>query len=191
MSALSPSTEKELLLWVPIREYVNGWFHRSIPIEVWTGTIEGHPAWTDGLIAIIGTPPPACKVMGEKPIERIVGHCARPTLERVTPVAVVWIDPHAIVVFSNGSLAQVKYYNLIVHEWPGAAWFSDEAAKESPRAPIVAKLHGRLVACVAGMKPADWEPRIQGLLQTELCSHERLNEDGICRNCGADKRGIG
>lgn len=23
------------------------------------------------------------------------------------------------------------------------------------------------------------------------CSHERLNEEGICRACGADKRGIG
>ena len=23
------------------------------------------------------------------------------------------------------------------------------------------------------------------------CSHERLNEEGICRQCGADKRGIG
>lgn len=23
------------------------------------------------------------------------------------------------------------------------------------------------------------------------CNHERLNEDGICRSCGADKRGIG
>jgi hypothetical protein len=25
----------------------------------------------------------------------------------------------------------------------------------------------------------------------EPCAHERLNEDGICRSCGADKRGIG
>ncbi len=22
------------------------------------------------------------------------------------------------------------------------------------------------------------------------CTHERLNEDGICRNCGADRRGL-
>ena len=25
----------------------------------------------------------------------------------------------------------------------------------------------------------------------ETCSHFRLDEDGICRRCGADKRGIG
>lgn len=28
-------------------------------------------------------------------------------------------------------------------------------------------------------------------LKVPPCQHERLNEDGICRQCGADKRGIG
>jgi hypothetical protein len=27
--------------------------------------------------------------------------------------------------------------------------------------------------------------------ESNLCPHERLNEDGICRRCGSDCRGIG
>lgn len=32
--------------------------------------------------------------------------------------------------------------------------------------------------------------RIPGLLKEFRCKHDRLNEDGICRACGADRRGI-
>jgi hypothetical protein len=31
-----------------------------------------------------------------------------------------------------------------------------------------------------------------GEMQAQIvCAHERLDEDGICRQCGADKRGLG
>lgn len=32
------------------------------------------------------------------------------------------------------------------------------------------------------------EPKRQGSIS---CLHERLNEEGICRNCGSDERGVG
>lgn len=32
--------------------------------------------------------------------------------------------------------------------------------------------------------------KILKLLELNDCPHERLNEDGICRSCGADRRGI-
>ena len=32
-------------------------------------------------------------------------------------------------------------------------------------------------------------PEVRRILKVD-CPHERLNEDGICRQCGADRRGI-
>lgn len=52
------------------------------------------------------------------------------------------------------------------------------------------------ISCVAFMegKPL---PTMNKAIEAELtpvvqrrCGHERLNEDGICRSCGADKRGL-
>lgn len=36
-----------------------------------------------------------------------------------------------------------------------------------------------------------WHLQETSQIRPAVCSHERLDEDGICRSCGADKRGIG
>lgn len=38
---------------------------------------------------------------------------------------------------------------------------------------------------------ASWLRRAAAEGGKDACPHDRLNEDGICRSCGADKRGIG
>jgi hypothetical protein len=63
----------------------------------------------------------------------------------------------------------------------GAAW---AASPESADMIAEAIRDGRRV------EPHTGPIAIPQLCAVHSCQHERLNEDGICRQCGADRRGI-
>jgi hypothetical protein len=62
-------------------------------------------------------------------------------------------------------------------------------------------LEGLLARADAGAGPCDWLKHERDIARAALakagrapaakCPHDRLDEDGMCRQCGADKRGIG
>ena len=168
-----------MLKHVPIDEFIPGWFHKDPPIPVWTGNIEGFPAWTDGHIMLIGKPPAACEVQGEKDLSMPLKSARRPTLERLKPVAIALIGSYTSVVFSIGCYAQVKYWNVVHHEIPDCEWFGDERSKTDPQAPLVIRSFGKTVGLLCCLRGEDWQPQVNELLGNTT-TPERTRAPGGC-----------
>lgn len=120
---------------------------------VWTGTIDGFAAWTNGHFAVVGDLPSECE---SKPIDFSKMLNDIPSeLKELTPVA---FERHSsevtVVLFSDGeSVLNLRFYEAAKLRWPDARFFcSDPPDKRGYHCPIVVMSNGQRVAIIQRMR---------------------------------------
>jgi hypothetical protein len=148
-------------VWMPIAGFVPDWF--SFAGKVWTGEMNGKPAWTEGHVMCIGTPPPNAIIEGTKDFSVPLQNSKRETLIEIFPVAVAELGlGKLVVIFSDGHIVDVKFYNWIHARFEPAHWFGDDASKKS--APMSIFHAGKQVALLCGMRADGFETKITEII---------------------------
>lgn len=150
--------------WIPVARHVPGWF--DFDGEVRTGEINGQPAWTDGSVMCLGSPPAFATVMGPKDFSRPLRNAERENLRELTPLAVAELGSYTVVVFSDGHAVQAKFYDLIHSLWPVARWFGDDESQNTEARPISIRQDGELVALVMAIKWDGCREEIASIIQS-------------------------
>jgi hypothetical protein len=153
--------------WVPIREYVPGFFSSTPMEKAWLGEMNGQPAWTDGSVMLLGSPPRGFfEIAGTTIFEPVVSKADR-EVEKIVPVAVSDLIPSGVVIFSNGWIVKTKYYILVRRTFGTVEWLGDDQSKSDNSKPVLVKTsNGKLVALVCGMRATDWSHEIKAILQS-------------------------
>lgn len=153
--------------WVPIREYVPGFFSSTPMEKAWLGEMNGQPAWTDGSVMLLGSPPRGFfGIAGTKRFDPIVSKADR-EVKKIVPVAVSGLIPSGVVIFSNGWIVKPKYYVLVRRTFGTVEWLGDDQSKSDNSKPVLVKTsNGTLVALVCGMRAPDWSDEIKAILQS-------------------------
>jgi hypothetical protein len=115
---------------------------------------------------MLGDLPPQARQSQAISFEKPLRQADRKPLHSLTPIATAKLgaDHFAFVIFEDGHLVKIKYFDLIRERWPLAKWYGDDGSRTNQGCPIVVRYAGELVALVMAVRPEGYQEDVDAIL---------------------------